>query len=160
MSFSFHCRFGSHPPPLSWGRILAATGAVDLSTPIDPDSVNVSFVPADGSASLPVLVNGEPENVDEVRAKEILSEEEFEIKVNIGLGGGSAKYWTCDFSYVSCIQVDSASADHPGLFRNMSGSTGTIEANHIVLIRHRDVVGVLCQSIAIGAALHDSLNHC
>lgn len=84
----------------SWGRILAATGSVPLSAPIDPYCVNVTFVPADGSAPLPVLVRGEPELVDEVRAKEILSEEEFEVKVDLGLGNESAKYWTCDFSYV------------------------------------------------------------
>jgi len=39
--------------------------------------------------------------VDEERAKEILQEQEFEVLVNLGLGGESAKYWTCDFSYVS-----------------------------------------------------------
>ncbi|KAJ8592263.1 arginine biosynthesis protein ArgJ [Rhizopogon salebrosus TDB-379] len=83
----------------NWGRILAATGSVPLSTPIDPYRVNVTFVPADGSAPLPVLVRGEPELVDEVRAKEILSEEEFEVKVDLGLGSESAQYWTCDFSY-------------------------------------------------------------
>jgi glutamate N-acetyltransferase/amino-acid N-acetyltransferase len=83
----------------NWGRILAATGSVPLSTPIDPYRVNVTFVPADGSTPLPVLVRGEPELVDEVRAKEILSEEDFEIKVELGLGSESAQYWTCDFSY-------------------------------------------------------------
>jgi len=46
-------------------------------------------------------VNGEPEQVDEVRAKEILSAEDLEVRVDINLGSESAKYWTCDFSYVS-----------------------------------------------------------
>ena len=63
--------------------------------------MNVLFVPDDGSAALPVLVGGEPENVDEDRAKEILSEGKFEIKIQLGIGEESAKYWTCDFSYVS-----------------------------------------------------------
>jgi glutamate N-acetyltransferase/amino-acid N-acetyltransferase len=63
--------------------------------------VSVSFVPSDGSSVLPVLVNGEPEDVDEARAKEILQEEEFEVRVELGLGAESATYWTCDFSYVS-----------------------------------------------------------
>jgi glutamate N-acetyltransferase / amino-acid N-acetyltransferase len=76
-------------------------GTVNLSQTIDLDRVSVSFVPADGSAPLPVLVNGEPENVDEVRAKEILSKDDFEINVQMGLGNESARYWTCDFSYVS-----------------------------------------------------------
>ncbi|KAH9951180.1 hypothetical protein B0H21DRAFT_356014 [Amylocystis lapponica] len=83
----------------NWGRILAATGSVPLSTPVDPTRVSVSFIPTDGSTPLPLLVNGEPEKVDEVRAKEIVSASDLEIKVELGLGSESAKYWTCDFSY-------------------------------------------------------------
>ncbi|KZT25214.1 Arginine biosynthesis bifunctional protein ArgJ beta chain [Neolentinus lepideus HHB14362 ss-1] len=83
----------------NWGRILAATGSVPLSALLDPNRVSVSFVPADGSAPLPVLVNGEPEKVDEVRAKEILSAEDFEMRVQLGLGSASAQYYTCDLSY-------------------------------------------------------------
>ncbi|KNZ78684.1 Arginine biosynthesis bifunctional protein ArgJ, mitochondrial [Termitomyces sp. J132] len=90
-----------------WGRILAATGSVPLaplpntSTPavIEPTTVSVTFIPSDGSTPLPVLVNGEPEIVDEVRAKAILSEEEFGIEVRLGMGDKEATYWTCDFSY-------------------------------------------------------------
>ncbi|KAN0137021.1 arginine biosynthesis bifunctional protein ArgJ beta chain [Lactarius tabidus] len=83
----------------NWGRVLAATGSVPLSAPLDPTRVSVSFVPTDGSPVLPLLVNGEPENVDEVRASEILSAEDLEVRVELGLGPESAKYWTCDFSY-------------------------------------------------------------
>jgi glutamate N-acetyltransferase/amino-acid N-acetyltransferase len=83
----------------NWGRILSSTGSVPLSAPLDPSRVSVSFVPADGSNALPVLVRGEPEDVDEDRAKEILSEEDFEVRVELGLGEESARYWTCDFSY-------------------------------------------------------------
>jgi glutamate N-acetyltransferase / amino-acid N-acetyltransferase len=36
-----------------------------------------------------LLVNGEPEIVDEVRAKEILSAEDLEIRVELGLGSES-----------------------------------------------------------------------
>ena len=36
-----------------------------------------------------------------MRAKEIISSEDLEIQVELGLGKESAKYWTCDFSYVS-----------------------------------------------------------
>jgi glutamate N-acetyltransferase/amino-acid N-acetyltransferase len=96
----------------NWGRILAAAGSIPLlpssSFPlhphptIDPTKVSVTFIPSDGSPPLPVLVNGEPETVDETRAAEILKREEFELVVDLGLGGqGEAKYWTCDFSYVS-----------------------------------------------------------
>lgn len=69
--------------------------------------MNVTFVPADGSTPLPVLVRGEPELVDEVRAKEILSQEDFEIKVDLGLGSENAQYWTCDFSYVCSVYFPS-----------------------------------------------------
>jgi glutamate N-acetyltransferase/amino-acid N-acetyltransferase len=71
---------------------------------IDPTKVNVTFIPSDGTSPLPVLVNGEPEVVDEERAKEIMTLEDFEISVNLGMSDnpeGEAKYWTCDFSYVS-----------------------------------------------------------
>ena len=71
-----------------------------MSKPLDPTRVSVSLVPADGSKNLPLLTNGEPENVDEVRAKEILSEEDVEIRIELGAGNESAKFWTCDYSYV------------------------------------------------------------
>ena len=103
------CTFPEHPAPFahpdirSWGRILAATGSIPLSTPLDPTRVSVSFIPADGSSPLALLVNGEPEKVDEVRAKEIVSLEDLEVRVELGLGNESAKYWRCDFSYVSIL---------------------------------------------------------
>ena len=74
-----------------------------MSAPIDPSRVNVSFIPSDGTAPLRLLVNGEPEVVDEDRALEIISKEDVEIKVELGMGPESAKYWTCDFSYVSVV---------------------------------------------------------
>jgi glutamate N-acetyltransferase/amino-acid N-acetyltransferase len=40
--------------------------------------------------------------VNEVRAAEILKNEESELEVDLGLGGqDEAKYWTCGFSHVS-----------------------------------------------------------
>ena len=38
---------------------------------------------------------------DEARALEIISQEDVEIRVELGLGSERAQYWTCDFSYVS-----------------------------------------------------------
>ncbi|EEB86968.1 hypothetical protein MPER_15895, partial [Moniliophthora perniciosa FA553] len=37
----------------NWGRVLAATGAVSLSSPLHPDRVSVTFVPSDGTTPLP-----------------------------------------------------------------------------------------------------------
>lgn len=83
----------------NWGRILAALGRVPLSAAIDPTRVSVSFLTSDGSEPLKLLVNGEPQNMDESRAKAIISKEDIEILVEMGMGSEGAKYWTCDFSH-------------------------------------------------------------
>lgn len=79
-----------------------------------------------------MLVNGEPEKVDEDRAKEILGLEDFEVSVDLGMGGnGEAKYWTCDFSYVGLLPPSSRclSADYLRfLRRNMLESMEIIGA--------------------------------
>lgn len=104
----YTCACTDNDKPTSWGRILSSTGSTPLSIPLDPTLVSVSFVPSPTSSNptpLLVLENGEPVGVDEERASEILGEEEFEIRVDLGgqgVGGSeAARYWTCDFSYVS-----------------------------------------------------------
>jgi glutamate N-acetyltransferase/amino-acid N-acetyltransferase len=44
-----------------------------------------------------LLVNGEPETVDESRASQILEHEDLEILVRLGGGKEEAVYWTCDY---------------------------------------------------------------
>ncbi|KAL2760776.1 hypothetical protein ACRALDRAFT_1059482 [Sodiomyces alcalophilus JCM 7366] len=92
----------------NWGRILCATGYSLISEPshavtevpeIIPEKTNVSFIPTDGTAELKLLVNGEPEMVDESRASEILELEDLEILVRLGTGDKEATYWTCDYSH-------------------------------------------------------------
>lgn len=92
----------------NWGRILCAAGYALITPPthapqevedIIPEKTNVSFIPTDGSAELKLLVNGEPEQVDEVRASEILEMEDLEILVRLGTGDKSTTHWTCDFSH-------------------------------------------------------------
>lgn len=51
----------------NWGRILSAVGYSGVAH-ISPEKTNVSFMPTDGSKELKLLVNGEPESVDEERA--------------------------------------------------------------------------------------------
>ncbi|KAJ7224426.1 hypothetical protein GGX14DRAFT_650275, partial [Mycena pura] len=83
----------------NWGRVLSATGSVSVPA-LDPTKVSVTFLPSDNTASLLVLENGEPQRVDEVRAKEILSMEDVGICIDLGdIGTETATYWTCDFSY-------------------------------------------------------------
>lgn len=79
---------------------------------VTPSRTSVSFIPSDGSEELKLLVRGEPEAVDEVRAKEILEMEDLEILVRLEdgqVGAGppegtepkvnEAVFWTCDFSH-------------------------------------------------------------
>ncbi|CAG8583394.1 9841_t:CDS:2 [Ambispora gerdemannii] len=82
----------------NWGRILCAVGYSGVKS-IIPSNVSVSFIPTDGTSPLNLLVNGEPELVDEKRASEILAMEDLEISVDLGVGDQSAKMWTCDFSH-------------------------------------------------------------
>jgi glutamate N-acetyltransferase/amino-acid N-acetyltransferase len=92
----------------NWGRILCATGYSQISEPgmpateveeIVPEKTSVSFIPSDGSPELKLLVNGEPEAVDEAKAAEVLTHEDVEIVVRLGGGKEEAVYWTCDFSH-------------------------------------------------------------
>ncbi|KAF9581698.1 hypothetical protein BGW38_001190 [Lunasporangiospora selenospora] len=82
----------------NWGRILCAVGYSGVKE-INPKKVSVSFIPTDGSEPLKLLVNGEPEIVDEDRASEILKMEDLEIRVELNLGTEKTAYWTCDLSH-------------------------------------------------------------
>jgi glutamate N-acetyltransferase/amino-acid N-acetyltransferase len=91
----------------NWGRILCAIGYtpnLSSSEAVVPSKTNVSFVPAATSKSkaegvLKLLVNGEPEAVDEDRAARLLEDEDLEIEVDLGTGSEQAQYWFCDFSH-------------------------------------------------------------
>ncbi|ORY09931.1 bifunctional ornithine acetyltransferase/N-acetylglutamate synthase protein-like protein [Clohesyomyces aquaticus] len=84
----------------NWGRILCATGYAENVSSVIPSETSVSFIPTDGSPELKLLVNGEPEAVDETRAAKILESEDLEILVKLSdKQGEEAVYWTCDFSH-------------------------------------------------------------
>ena len=74
--------------------------------PVKPQETSVSFIPADGSEELKLLVRGEPEQVDEERAKQILEMEDLEILVKLNDKPDAQAppkieevFWTCDFSH-------------------------------------------------------------
>lgn len=75
--------------------------------PVVPHQTSVSFIPADGSEELKLLVRGEPEQVDEERAKQILEMEDLEILVDLSDKPDLPRdersieevFWTCDFSH-------------------------------------------------------------
>lgn len=83
----------------NWGRILCATGYAGVDSVI-PAETSVSFVPADGSQELQLLVRGEPEQVDERRAAQILEAEDLQVVVQLSdKFDKEATVWTCDFSH-------------------------------------------------------------
>ncbi|KAK9473601.1 arginine biosynthesis protein ArgJ [Dipodascopsis tothii] len=87
----------------NWGRIACAVGYSGVDE-VDPLATDVSFIAhgaaaKTGPAELPLLVRGEPENVDETRAAEILAEEDLEIVVRLRTGDAEALFWTCDLSH-------------------------------------------------------------
>lgn len=81
----------------NWGRICASLGHSGVD--VDPSKVSVTFVPSDGSKSLPLMIKGEPEVVNEDRAADILKMEDLWIEVDLGLGDSDAKFYTCDLSH-------------------------------------------------------------
>jgi glutamate N-acetyltransferase / amino-acid N-acetyltransferase len=90
----------------NWGRILCAIGYTDgiASGAVVPEKTNVSFVPTANSASkdegvLRLLVDGEPQVVDEARAARLLEDEDLEVSIDLGTGSAEATVWTCDFSH-------------------------------------------------------------
>ncbi|WPK25468.1 hypothetical protein PUMCH_002785 [Australozyma saopauloensis] len=85
----------------NWGRILCAVGYSNVSNDsVNVQKTNVTFNPVDGSEPLQLLVDGEPQAVDEERASEILKNEDLAVEIDLGTGGGQeALFWTCDLSY-------------------------------------------------------------
>jgi glutamate N-acetyltransferase / amino-acid N-acetyltransferase len=90
----------------NWGRILCAIGYTDgiSAGAVVPEKTNVSFVPTKDSASkaegvLKLLVDGEPQVVDEARAARLLEDEDLEVSIDLGTGNAEATVWTCDFSH-------------------------------------------------------------
>ena len=79
----------------NWGRILCAVGY--SKTDIDVSKVDISF--ASDAGLIDVCKNGSGIPFDEIKAKEILSEKEIQILVNLNDGFSSACAWGCDLTY-------------------------------------------------------------
>ena len=79
----------------NWGRVLCAIGYAEAE--FDINKVDVDFRSARGV--LPVCRNGAGIPFSEELAKEILSEEDIFIDVNLNLGNAEAKAWGCDLTY-------------------------------------------------------------
>jgi glutamate N-acetyltransferase/amino-acid N-acetyltransferase len=79
-----------HGADANWGRILAAVGYSGIE--FNPDVVSISF------NDLPVLKPNYQIVLDEVKAKEILQQENIVVQINLAQGKADAKFWTCDLS--------------------------------------------------------------
>ncbi|MBR0359689.1 MAG: bifunctional glutamate N-acetyltransferase/amino-acid acetyltransferase ArgJ [Clostridia bacterium] len=79
----------------NWGRVLCAIGYAEAE--FDINKVDVDFRSSVGV--LPVCRNGAGIPFSEELAKEILSEEDIFIDVNLNLGNAEAKAWGCDLTY-------------------------------------------------------------
>ena len=75
----------------NWGRIICAVGYSGVA--IEPERVRVWL------GDLELFRNGEPYQVDEAHARELLAQPEITIRVDLGQGGAQATVWTCDLSH-------------------------------------------------------------
>ena len=79
----------------NWGRVLCAMGY--SKAPFRPEHVDVTFQSCAGE--IPVCRQGDGLDFDEEKAKEILSQKEVVILVDLHEGDESAECWGCDLTY-------------------------------------------------------------
>ena len=79
----------------NWGRVLCAMGY--SKAPFRPEHVDISFRSAAGE--IPVCIQGDGLAFDEDRAKEILTQPEVVIAVDLHEGEDEAECWGCDLTY-------------------------------------------------------------
>ncbi len=79
----------------NWGRVLCAMGY--SKAPFRPEHVDVKFASCAGE--ILVCEHGSQVLFDENKAKEILSQEEVIIDVNVNEGAHYATCWGCDLTY-------------------------------------------------------------
>ena len=79
----------------NWGRVLCAIGYSGAD--VDVDRIDVSFESRAGR--LDVCKNGAGIDFSEETAKEVLSEKEIEVLIELNSGEASATAWGCDLTY-------------------------------------------------------------
>ena len=75
----------------NWGRIVCAVGYSGVA--IDPQRIRLWL------GDLEMVRGGEPYDVDEKRASEILAQPDIPITIDLGQGEAQATAWTCDLSH-------------------------------------------------------------
>lgn len=79
----------------NWGRVLCAIGYSGAA--VDVGKIDVKFLSAKGE--IEVCKNGAGVDFCEEKAKEVLSQDEIVIAVNLNDGAFSSKAWGCDLTY-------------------------------------------------------------
>ncbi len=79
----------------NWGRVLCAIGYSGAD--VDVSKIDVSFESKAGRVD--VCRNGAGIDFSEATAKEVLSEREINVLINLGSGSGEAVAWGCDLTY-------------------------------------------------------------
>ena len=75
----------------NWGRIVMAVGKA--GEPAERDKLEISF------GDIVVARNGERvPDYDEEAASRVMKNDEIEISVDLGIGKGTSKVWTCDLT--------------------------------------------------------------
>ncbi len=79
----------------NWGRVLCAIGYSGVN--VDVEKIDVSFISAKGEIG--VCRGGYGVDFSEEKAKEILSQDEITININLNSGNCKATAWGCDLTY-------------------------------------------------------------
>ena len=79
----------------NWGRVLCAIGYSGAD--VDVNKIDVSF--ASPAGEIAVCKNGAGVDFSEEKAKEILTEEEIDILIDLNSGEAAATAWGCDLTY-------------------------------------------------------------
>jgi glutamate N-acetyltransferase/amino-acid N-acetyltransferase len=79
----------------NWGRVLCAAGYSGIA--IDP--ARLALWLTDGRLTLHLVRGGEPFEVDESVASEILASDRIAFRLDLGQGSAEATVWTCDLTH-------------------------------------------------------------
>ena len=79
----------------NWGRVICAMGY--SKAPFRPEYVDISF--RSGAGEILVCEKGAAVAFDEAKAKQILTQSEITIAINVNEGEDSAECWGCDLTY-------------------------------------------------------------
>jgi glutamate N-acetyltransferase/amino-acid N-acetyltransferase len=79
----------------NWGRVICAAGYSGVD--IEPHRLSLWMESRTGSLNL--VSGGEPFELDESLASQILCEPEITLRVDLGMGPAAATVWTCDLTH-------------------------------------------------------------